>query len=325
MSHNVKCITITIDAAFPTYQKVSEAMALAHRAGVGSTIIGVGSGPAMDLAKALSAELSRGDDGKLILAPATLGGMYAASSPTTILLDTHEEMLLPSFGGFKAEIAYDGKYFAHTPLCSFNDVSLAHVAAALLTITLDLARVIDESGANDDKNKSAQMLSVASTFASVLQSATITTKDKVNLSEVQQELLQAILQLNALQTNEETIPQTLVNALLPTYFPQNHIFTYIASMLPGVCETLASSNGVVNEITQSITCTHNNEQYNLSHWAENITKDAGIPYMASMAFGTPDIKTLTDKIDAYVTLRGGNSNDDLYLMSTVLERSLNCS
>ena len=88
-------------------QKVDEALALASRAGVKDGVIfGIGSGPAMDLAKALSARLHDGD-GTLILAPATLGGMYAASSPQMLLLDTSEEMLLPQSSDVKADVAYD--------------------------------------------------------------------------------------------------------------------------------------------------------------------------------------------------------------------------
>lgn len=296
---------------------------MAKRAGVkDGVVMGVGSGPAMDLAKALSFEI--GGDG-LILAPATLGGMYAASSLQTVLLDTTEEMLLPKHIVKSAEIAFDGKYFSFSPLYAENKVlSMAHVAAALLTIALDMARMMDSKRIED--NKPEEMKAVASKCASVL---TFAAESKSNesspaeLSEVQNQLLEATLQLSR-QQSHETIPQILTNALLPTYFPQNHIFTYLGCILPGLCETL-ESGPLVGEIATSILENNNNEA-TLKHndpstWSAHIAKEAGIPSMASLAFGTPDVKTLLNKVDAYTTLK--RSDNDLYLISEVLERSLN--
>ena len=306
IAQNIKSIPITIDAAFPTVQKVDEALALASRAGVkDGVVLGIGSGPAMDLAKALSARLHVGG-GTLVLAPATLGGMYAASSPQTLLLDTSEEMLLPQSSDVKADVAYDAKYFSCAPLFTAGkEVSMAHVGAALLTIALDMERMTN--------GQTEQLKAVASSCAAVLNAAAA----KNESSDSQQQLMEAMTLLSTLQSHE-TIPQTLTNALLPTYFPQNHIFTYFGCMLPGLCETL-DANRAKSDIAQSIL--ESNSESSLSKWASSIAKGAGIPSMASLAFGTPDMKTLLDKVDAYGTLRGGG--DDLYLMSEVLERSLN--
>ena len=58
----------------------------------------------------------------------------------------------------------------------------------------------------------------------------------------------------------------------------------------------------------------------------------GIPTMASLAFGTPDIHTLTDALDSYDALMGSMAGasagirapaDDFALMEDVLHRSLN--
>ena len=40
----------------------------------------------------------------------------------------------------------------------------------------------------------------------------------------------------------------------------------------------------------------------LSIWSTNITKEAGIPTMANLAFGTPDLKAFLEKLDAYNAL-----------------------
>jgi hypothetical protein len=213
-----------------------------------------------------------------------------------VLLDTTEEMLLPKQIVKSAEIAFDGKYFSFSPLYAENKVlSMAHVAAALLTIVLDMARMIDSKGIEYDKSE--EMKAIGSKCASVL---TFAAESKSNesspaeLSEVQNQLLEAMLQLSTLQSHE-TIPQILSNALLPTYFPQNHIFTYLGCMLPGLCETL-ESGPLVGEIATSILENNNNEatlkHNDLSIWSAHITKEAGIPSMASLAFGTPAMSRL---------------------------------
>jgi hypothetical protein len=270
----------------------------------------------MDLAKALSAKLhphSVEGENKLILAPATLGGMYAASSPQTLLLDTGEEMLLPQLTEVKASIAYDAKYFSCSPLYTLDKgaLSMAHVAAALLTLLLDVAR--KTGGTND------QMKPIAESCAVVLNAAA--SKNESFSDEARQHLLEAMMQLSIIQTAaQETIPQTLTNALLPTYFPQNHIFTYLGCMLPGFCETL-EFHGMVQEMIPKPILDEIANGSDLTSWAAVVTKEAGIPSMASLAFGTPDLKTLLDKVDAYSTLQRGN--EDLYLLNEVLERSLN--
>lgn len=272
-------------------------------------VFGVGSGPAIDLAKALSTKLHDGD-GTLILAPATLGGMYAACSSDTLFLDTKEEMLLPQSTGVNADIAYDdAKYFSCAPLFTADKgLSMAHVAAALLTVALDSSRKFN--GQHEKLND------VALSCASVLNSAT----NKSKSIEAQQHLMNAITQLPKLQSRE-TIPQTLTNALLPTYFPQSHILTLLGCMLPGLCQTF-DANGVNTDLAQFILDNRSaKNSTTLSEWATTISKETGIPSMASLAFGTPDMNALLDKVDAYSTLRVGNNDE--YLLSEVLERSLN--
>ena len=103
---------------------VDEAVYLAKRSGAVSHIVGVGSGAALDCAKAVSSILSCPDDDvsscseyiqnmaqntyngdnnatnsgkhvRLTLAPTTLGAVMASMSNSSLLLDPHEEALIP--------------------------------------------------------------------------------------------------------------------------------------------------------------------------------------------------------------------------------------
>jgi hypothetical protein len=79
------------------------------------------------------------------------------------------------------------------------------------------------------------------------------------------------------------------------HFPQNRIFTYLGCILTGFCETL-ESGPIVGEIATSILENNNNEatlkHNDLSTWSAHIAKEAGIPSMASLAFGTPAMSRL---------------------------------
>mmetsp|Transcript_12363 Transcript_12363/g.19581 ORF Transcript_12363/g.19581 Transcript_12363/m.19581 type:complete len:159 (+) Transcript_12363:2-478(+) len=153
-----------------------------------------------------------------------------------------------------------------------------------------------------------------------------------------------------------TIPHKMAHALMPAYFPQCHIVTYLASILPGLCDALAardtssSSNGkalsMVESVTNSIINCGEDESDDdnanatespmlLSSWASQVAMEAGIPSMASLAFGTPDLNALVGSLDSYETLvaslnggglksgSGARGRDDHWIMEDVLQRSLN--
>ena len=355
---------MTTSSAFPTLESVNEALSLAKhaglkegRGGVGEgVIVGIGSGPAIDLAKAVSDRIHGADiNGNLILAPATLGGLWAASSSFSIVLDTKEEMLLPdmvpSGGSFLRRdvvvtldslqnLSIPPLYSVLTPTRKTDvqtPLSMAHAAAGALTILLDVARLVDSMNAEVDAKFAKQLTVVASLCASVMNAAATESKT----DDTTAHLISAILHLPSLieKTNDgqsfsETVPQQLANALLPTYFPQSHILTYFACILPGLCGALESNNmtkSLVREVTKSVLDGSESDS-TLSSWASNITREAGIPTMSSLAFGTPDLDTLSQKVNAYDTLRelreadcgirGRMSHDDSFLLE-VLERSLN--
>ena len=256
--------------------------------------------------------------------------------------------------------------------------SMAHVAAAALAILLDAARSVDAaagsassvaaSGGNSSVEQlTGEMKHVAALCASVLHLAATTQQqnevvDEEATMQAQQHLLNAIPRLSPLieqsslllsrsssassssmiMTTTGTIPQRLANALLPTYFPQCHIVTYLACTLPGLCEVLspssqttqssttnisdgASNTSIVEEVAKSImSCIGENN--NISH----VVTEAGIPSMASLAYGTPDMNTLIGSLDSYESLiastiisgAGAGGQDESWIMEDVLQRSL---
>jgi hypothetical protein len=118
----------------------------------------------------------------------------------------------------------------------------------------------------------------------------------------------------------------------------------MACTLPGLCDALDSSKtattSLVGEVAKTIlnsnstgdgSLKRDSSLSDLSTWAANITHQAGIPSMASLAFGTPELNALLEKLDAYNALiesecngKGvGRSHDRWFLLEEVLERSLN--
>ncbi|KAL3776105.1 hypothetical protein ACHAW5_002757 [Stephanodiscus triporus] len=422
LEFNLRAVTCRVSSAFPTSTSLDEAVSLAKRAGLKGAggegrgggppgqgvIVGMGSGAAMDLAKAVADAMfgnistREGGDGNddddgtdpaagsasLVLAPCTIGGVWAASSNSSIsLLDTKEEMLLPylppPWRNNLAPARRNGTvvtmdpymYLAMPPLYTpFLPVkrseytrapTMAHVAAAALAIMLDLARTLDavanagrENNAVDIHNHVAKEIKdVTSLFTSVLELATCVAKnvggdDGADYAKLaQRHLLDAIPRLSSVVerssflanvplTTAGTLPQKLANSLLPTYFPQCHLITFLASTLPGLCDLLSESlpvdgNGsMVGVVATSIT-EHGDaidavRMSSLSSWASRVTMEAGLPSMASLAYGTPDVNTLVGKLDSYEALMAsfsggvthGRVRDDQWLMEDVLRRSL---
>ncbi|KAL9188750.1 hypothetical protein ACHAXT_007128 [Thalassiosira profunda] len=419
---NLRTVPCAIHAAFPTVQSVEEAVALAKRAGLkegsfGSgdgTIVGIGSGAAMDLAKAVADTLfgdvaPSGDDdmsevrGSLVLAPCTVGGMWAASSNApSLLLDTKEEMLLPhlppAWDGGTAGLARTGTIVArdppgqlalpplYTPFAPTRSghpmaPSEAHVAGAMLAIVLDAARSLDSAPGTDGNNTAParedlteRMTTVAAGCAAVLEcaagegeatdgrgrlTADEPTSDDLKRKRVSDWLSMQLpsgrladdeptldwlmMQLSSIVVQAPiaaagTVPQKLANVLLPSHFPQCHLITYLACILPGLCEVVVSTHQssrdgasvteqVMNEILQEGVVANDSS---LSSWASRVSADAGIPSMASLAYGTPDVTALVGSVESYETLvastSGGLASSSVQedrFIEAVLQSSLN--
>jgi len=414
LEFNLRTVPCHISSAFPTLSSITEAVSLAKRAGLKEgggqgcgVIVGIGSGAAIDLAKAVADTLfgnttmcnSSGNDSNLdkyletsaslILAPCTLGGVWSATSNSpSILLDTKEEMLLPhlpptwmtqsstSMHGRMRHgtiVSLELSTLAMPPLYTpFQPVRrseyssmppMTHVAAAALVIILDVARTLagKESDNVDYFRVMKVIQEVTSSFTAVLELATCdSTENEQNDSNrtmlAQRHLLNAIPRLSSIIelsslvanlpiTTNGTLSQKLANSLLPTHFPQCHLFTFLASTLPGMCDVLSEStvsgkNGsMLDLVTTSILERGKSNDddaartiSSLSSWATRVSMEAGLPSMASLAFGTPDVNTLVEKLDSYealmASLSGGSimygkaQQDDQWVMEDVLRRSL---
>lgn len=414
LEFNLRTVPCHISSAFPTLSSITEAVSLAKRAGLKEgggqgcgVIVGIGSGAAIDLAKAVADTLfgntsicnSSGNDNNLdndlessaslILAPCTLGGVWSATSNSpSILLDTKEEMLLPhlpptwmtqsstSMHGRMRHgtiVSLELSTLAMPPLYTpFQPVRrseyssmppMTHVAAAALVIILDVARALagKEIDSVDYFRVMKEIQEVTSSFTAVLELATCdSTENEQNDSNrtmlAQRHLLNAIPRLSSIIelsslvanlpiTTNGTLSQKLANSLLPTHFPQCHLFTFLASTLPGMCDVLSEStvsgkNGsMLDLVTTSILERGKSNDddaartiSSLSSWATRVSMEAGLPSMASLAFGTPDVNTLVEKLDSYealmASLSGGSimygkaQRDDQWVMEDVLRRSL---
>ena len=115
MQFNLKTISYgnnTLAAAYPTKSDIDAAVDLMTRTGA-SNIIGVGSGAAIDLAKACHYKYLQDDDGRnpngaqLILNPSTLGAALTATSRDCLYLCPEEEALIPIYSN-TADLNLDG-------------------------------------------------------------------------------------------------------------------------------------------------------------------------------------------------------------------------
>ena len=408
LEFNLRSVPCTISSAFPTLENVNEALSLANRAGIkaGGVVVGVGDGAAIDLAKAIADSLfdnvapindhNNNPNGSLVLAPCTLAGLWAATSNSpALMLDTKEEKLLPHFSPSWREAITSGAicrrgtvvtmdacpqlsmplYSPFLPLKrgGASTHTMAHVAAAALTIILDMARSLDDAMNTGTTNNSVvelqqhleEMKAVATMCSEVLQLASheanndnggergtdSTTSNHIlaqnllvgTIPRLSPLIEQSTLLAQAPLVSAGTLPQKLANALLPAYFPQCHLVTFLASILPGLCDALSSASSsreetsLVGDVANSIIKCDGSDNGNtinessLSSWASRVTMEADIPSMSQLAYGTPDVNALVNSLDSYETITAnlnggvshGSGQNDHWVLEDVLQRSLN--
>ena len=90
----LRVLSSDVIGAYPTKQDIHDQSELLKRSGA-ATVVGLGGGNAIDLAKVLPAE-------RFILVPCTYGGTLAASSSHALILDTEEESLIPKAAAVSA-------------------------------------------------------------------------------------------------------------------------------------------------------------------------------------------------------------------------------
>jgi len=237
MEFGFRSVPATVTSAYPTVEDVKKATELIKRLGA-TSVIGVGSGAAIDLAKAVFQE----DDAtnnleNLILAPATRGAALAAGASRSILLDPHEETLvLEKHHGHDDDenavhIAIDPKMICDTGPASVTDAIFASIA-----IGVDSIYSSDGVVKRPDQVISALRCGLEALHA-------LDHQEEGSSSSTAHELtVEALFHAGELLsygtgTTNRNITLACVSSILPISFPQAQSLTFISSLLPGLFDT----------------------------------------------------------------------------------------
>jgi hypothetical protein len=128
--------------------------------------------------------------------------------------------------------------------------------------------------------------------------------DENQHEQLLEDSVEAVLLAGQLLRFQESVPLILASALLPRYFPQSHILTFMASLLPGYCENVSA---LVDP-----------------EWAHNVSLTAGVtPLSRQMIAGsTPTVEQLLDCVDANMSLLSSTTNADAEYDYMLLEQVL---
>jgi hypothetical protein len=224
----LRTVPVTISSAFPSIQDLESRLDLLRRTGA-SSIVAVGSGAAMDLAKVLARE-KKDTIEQLILVPSTFGGVIASGASHSLLLDTVEETLVPSLGEQPScptiVAPLDAKYTA-----SMGHPS--HVLYASLAIVLDAGLRKSYHPLVDGMVQDLYRFCVEDPKQEISHDALL------DLCYRSGSLLSY-----GLGSEDRSAPLALAASLIPPIFPHVHILTFWASLLPGLCRALQSASNV---------------------------------------------------------------------------------
>eukprot|EP00546_Thalassionema_frauenfeldii_P012255 CAMPEP_0178920472 /NCGR_PEP_ID=MMETSP0786-20121207/15025_1 /TAXON_ID=186022 /ORGANISM="Thalassionema frauenfeldii, Strain CCMP 1798" /LENGTH=315 /DNA_ID=CAMNT_0020594545 /DNA_START=78 /DNA_END=1025 /DNA_ORIENTATION=- len=198
--------TITIDSAYPIQQQhVPQILQLQQRTGA-TTLMGVGSGVAIDLAKSVSQNFEQ-----CYLVPATDAALFAASSHCSMLLDNQEETIVTKPVNITKDIT-------NTTIVTLEEEEIvphADTKAACQSILLD-----SESPSSNE----------------VLDS--LLSKDATHWDWIQ--ATAPHLQDGTTGSNRRSIPLALSCSLIPPMFSSAHVLTFWAALSPAAPSFLAS-------------------------------------------------------------------------------------
>ena len=253
----LRTVSSTISSAFPTLEDVESKLELARRTGADSTnaIVAVGSGAAMDLAKAVihnSSSSSRGggsDSSPLvIMVPATYPACWACGSSHSLLLDSTEGAILPyppmkgtndkNYVNNMIIAPLESKFVS--PLIMSKEAALQVVYAAT-SIALDSWYRNKKSKNNPQQE---QLLNLISKINTILDGNADSTGGDNNVTP-HEALMEISYQAGSLMSfgldtvtnSDRSSPLALATSLLAQdVFPPYNILTYYASLLPGMCQ-----------------------------------------------------------------------------------------
>ena len=360
MELGLRTVNCSVSSAYPTRDDVQRGIDLAKRTGA-TTVIGVGAGAAVDCAKGVAAALGSSSDSSsvdLILAPATLGSTMSAMSSTPLILSTAEEALLPpylacasdrksitpaDFAPVKATVCLDGESMGSmdngviggspkemSALATPIDAALASlvvcVESSLLLADQTVSSGGDELEAMHNLMEGARSNALATIDAYRNRDDGIAEgSDVQNVARLHAAAAVAhagqLLRYGDRVDRKRSISVALISSLLPRYFPHGHALTFMASLLPGLCESCsltnkgAGSGKPIRIGEQTID--------DFAAWSEEITAGMDIPKLVNMAEGTPDVDSMMERVDANAALVGCDEIGGYDLIEAVLHRSLN--
>mmetsp|Transcript_52377 Transcript_52377/g.56831 ORF Transcript_52377/g.56831 Transcript_52377/m.56831 type:complete len:413 (+) Transcript_52377:35-1273(+) len=252
----LRTVPTVISSAFPTKESLQETLELMRRTGA-STVVSVGSGAAMDLAKAVQAnhEEKRNNgvnNNRLILVPTTYGGVLAAGSSHSLLLDNENETLVPyprnnqniDTGNIPAITTVStldyNKYMEPVNDAKFDELLYA-VSAILLdsglrkrshpTLSMLLQKTIDLISLRNNNSWSDNTNCSEATTTTLSEAMPLIT----NLLYQSAGLLSCGIGAGDFEEDDRSITIALGSSLIPTIFPETHPLSFIAGLIPGLC------------------------------------------------------------------------------------------
>jgi hypothetical protein len=243
---------------FPTGSDVNKVAELAARVGA-STIAAIGSGSAMDLAKAVC-QASKLDE--LVLVPATFGASLAAASSHSLLLDPIEEALLVHPEQQTTATPRHATTIVTLEQKLFHSASMEESLYAAIAIALDHVY------------QGTQHEGIESLLEQAIQC--LENKECAQHNTVVDIMYKAGESISYGLANENrSIPLALAASLIPNSFQQYSITTFLASLVPAYCQEL-ERRGEIPELLGRIpvlsapnTVTNDSYQTLLSHIRSN--------------------------------------------------------
>ena len=284
MQFNLKTISYgnnTLSAAYPTISDIDATMELMTRTGA-RNIIGVGSGAAIDLAKAcyyknVQEDESFGRNGaQLILNPSTLGGAMTATSRDCLYFCPDEEALIPLYSNgadVNTTVVVDENvisipnWLMSKNIKGFRDpkgynATIVDASLASLAIALDAAHSLGGDDFDDvTKESFRQSLDECITSAmlclngmgSSISSSTDPSQLEASIEANKAHALNSVLNAGKLLSfghgasfTRRNVSLALTSSLLPEYFPHGNWTTFTASLLPGICRAIEENPDVAD-------------------------------------------------------------------------------
>mmetsp|Transcript_832 Transcript_832/g.1277 ORF Transcript_832/g.1277 Transcript_832/m.1277 type:complete len:442 (-) Transcript_832:46-1371(-) len=228
------------------------------------------------------------------------------------------------------------------------DANVSDAALASLAICVDGALALDQQyndagdPQNNDEISRRQLIdrTVQYSVAALSGVPSILSNDKDgDVASCHRNATAAVMhagQLLALGNNASDggrmgIPMSLASSLLPSYFPHGNLLTFLASTMPGLCETLPTLDvdpqhddqaSALRLLSKTVTGREDGTMHDLADWANRISKDARMTPMAYLAEGAPNVHALLERVEANRTFLNQPVDDEEFV-EHVLYRSLN--